>query len=261
MTGNSVLDGDVAIVTGAGRNIGRKIAERFAAEGARVAVADIDRSGAQDTVDRMREAGDEATVVEVDITDEKQVAEMVASVEQQYGPVDILVNNAGVMDRAGFFDLETEKFDQVLDVNLRGTFNCTRAVAKSMKESDGGRIVNLGSTSAHNGRTDAIAYATTKSGILNFTRSAAKALAPYDIRVNTLSPTSSGTRTLPVTSDDDAAELASLTEERAERIRSDIPVGRMGTPEDQANAALFLVSQESDFVTGTELVVDGGRTA
>jgi NAD(P)-dependent dehydrogenase (short-subunit alcohol dehydrogenase family) len=261
MADSPVLEEDVAIVTGAGRNIGQKIAERFATEGAQVAVADIDRSRARETVEQIRESGNEAMIVEVDITDETQVREMVESVESQYGAIDILVNNAAVMDRDTLLDLDVERFDQVLDVNLRGTFICTREVAKSMRDSGGGRIVNLASTSAHNGRTDAVAYATSKSGILNFTRSAAKALAPHDIRVNTLSPTSSGTRTLPAESDDNASVKATLTEERAERIRANIPVGRIGTPEDQANAALYLVSPQSEFVTGAELVVDGGRMA
>ncbi|MGM0592792.1 MAG: SDR family NAD(P)-dependent oxidoreductase [Halobacteriota archaeon] len=248
MSFDQILRGDAAIVTGAGRNIGKAMAETFAEEGAQVAVADIDEERARSTVAEITESGGEAIATVVDVTDEVDVKAMVERVEDEFGGVDILVNNVAMTERTDFLELPVETFDQVLDVNLRGTFLCTREAAKSMKESGGGRIVNVASTSAHAGRPDAIAYATSKSGILNFTRSAAKALAEYDIRVNTLSPTRTGSRV-----GDEGS--------RSGEVHDDILVNRWGTPEDQANAALFLVSPESGFVNGTELLVDGGSSA
>lgn len=248
MPEGGVLDGDVAIVTGAGRNIGQAIAERFAREGARVVVADIDGDGAQSTVDVIRADDGEAAPAVVDVTDEGQVREMVDTAEQTFGSIDVLINNVAISDRAGLLDLSVDDWDRVLAVNLRGTFLCTREVAKSMTSSGGGRIVNVASTSAHKGRPTAVAYATSKAGILNFTRSAAKALAEHDIRVNSLSPTRSGSR-------------VGQEEPRSGPAADDILVGRWGRPEDQADAALFLVSPSSEFVDGTELLVDGGSSA
>jgi NAD(P)-dependent dehydrogenase (short-subunit alcohol dehydrogenase family) len=145
-------------------------------------------------------------------------------------------------------DLSVEEFDQIMDVNLRGPFLCTQEVARSMKGSGGGRIVNIASTSAHRARASAVAYTTSKSGLLNFTRSTAKALAEHDIRVNAVSPTRSGTR-------------LGKEEMRTGEVADDILVGRWGRPEDQANAVLFLVSPESEFVNAAELIVDGGSQA
>lgn len=242
------LDGDVAIVTGAGRNIGREIARTFAAEGARVVVADIDEERAEETVGRIEAEDGEAVPAVVDVSVEDDVREMVETAEREFGPVDVLVNNAAINDRETVLDLTVETFDHVMAVNLRGPFLCTREAARSMKDSGGGRIVNLASTSAHRGRTSGVAYATSKSGILNFTRSAARSLSEYDIRVNTLSPTQTGSRV----GADDA---------RSGPPDEDILVDRWGTPADQARAALYLASPASEFVNGTELVVDGGYLA
>lgn len=245
---DNVLDGDVAIVTGAGQNIGQEIAETFAREGAQVVVADIDADRAASTVDSIEEAGGEAVAAVADVSDPDDAEAMVETAETEFGGLDILVNNVAISDRDHFLDLDVETFDQVISVNLRGTFLCTQAAARSMKSSGGGRIVNVASTSAHRGRAEASAYATSKSGILNFTRSAAKALAEHDIRVNTLSPTRSGSR-------------VGQEDPRDSEIPDDILVGRWGEPEDQANAALFLVSPENSFVNGTEIMVDGGSSA
>lgn len=245
---DNVLEGDVAIVTGAGQNIGQEIAETFAAEGAKIVVADIDSDRAASTVVSIEEDGGEAVAAVTDVSDPDDAQEMVDTAEEEFGGVDILVNNVAISDRDHFLDLDVETFDQVLSVNLRGTFLCTQAAAQSMKSSGGGRIVNVASTSAHRGRPEATAYATSKSGILNFTRSTAKALADYDIRVNTLSPTRSGSR-------------VGNEQVREGEVPDDILVGRWGKPEDQASAALFLVNPENSFVNGTEIMVDGGSSA
>lgn len=242
------LDGDVAIVTGAGQNIGQEIAETFADEGAQVVVADLDEDRAHSTVESIEADGGEAVAAIVDVSDEEDVAAMIDTAEGEFGPVDVLVNNVAISDRDNLMDLSVEDFDRVLSINLRGTFLCTQAAARSMKESGGGRIVNVASTSAHRGRAEAAAYATSKSGILNFTRSAAKAFADHDIRVNTLSPTRTGSR-------------VGNENVREGEVPDDILVNRYGEPRDQANAALFLVNPENDFVNGTEILVDGGSSA
>lgn len=246
--GCKVLKNDVAIVTGSVRNIGREIAETFAENGAKVVIVHHEEELAVSTAEEIQSDGYKAIGVHADVTDPDDVSAMVETVENEFGKVDILVNNAAISDRSHFMDLDIDMFDKVIAVNLRGTFLCTQAAAQSMKESDGGRIINISSTSAHRGRPNATAYATSKSGILNFTRSTAKALAEHGIRVNTLSPTRSGSR------------VGSDTE-RSGSVPKDILAGRWGTPRDQASAALFLASPENDFITGTELLVDGGSSA
>lgn len=245
---DGVLAGETAIVTGSGRNIGRAIAKRFAEEGATVVVADVDPAAAEATVNAIRDAGGHATAAEVDVTDRTEVSEMVADAESSHGSIDVLVNNVATTDDTPFLELSTETFRDVLEVNLTGTFICTQEVARSMKETGGGRILNVGSTSAHQSRPTAVAYSTSKNGLLRFTKSTAKALAAHDIRVNALSPTRSGS---PVDHE----------RQRTGEPDEDILVGRWGTPDDQAEAALFLVAPRSDFITGVELPVDGGALA
>lgn len=248
MTSEQVLRDDVAIVTGAGRNIGRAIAERFAEEGAKVVIADVNEERATSTAEDLEAAGHDAFGVVTDVTDRADVRSLVEQTEDEFGPVDILVNNAAITDRTDFMDLSADEFDSILDVNLRGPFLCTQEAARSMRDSGGGRIVNIASTSAHRARASAVAYTVSKSGLLNFTRSTAKALAEYNIRVNAVSPTRSGTR-------------LGEEETRSGDVDDDILIGRWGRPEDQASAVLFLVSPESEFVNATELVVDGGSQA
>ncbi|MFB6299017.1 MAG: SDR family NAD(P)-dependent oxidoreductase, partial [Halobacteriales archaeon] len=174
-----------------------------------------------------------------------------------FGPIDILVNNAAIKEESPFLEMSTEMFDRTIGVNLRGPFLCTRECGKSMRDAGGGVVINLASTSGHKGEPTSVAYGTTKGAIFNFTRSTAAALAEHDIRVNTLTPTRTGQRTLP----DREFERKGLAEEdRSDaEIIDDIPLGRIGTPTDIAKAAVFLASDESEFVTGTELRVNGGR--
>lgn len=251
------LSGEVAVVTGSGRNIGRAIAERFAEEGASVVVVDIDEDGAESTAEKINSNGGTAISVETDISDEEDVKAMVDTAEQEYGNISVLVNNAAIKEESPFLEMETEMFDRTLAVNLRGTFLCTRECAKSMKEGGGGVVINVSSTSGHKGEPTSVAYGTSKGAIINYTRSTAAALAEYGIRVNTLTPTRTGKRTLP----DEEFEAKGLSEEDLsdQDIIDQIPLDRIGRPEDIANAAVFLTSDESEFVNGTELRVNGGR--
>jgi NAD(P)-dependent dehydrogenase (short-subunit alcohol dehydrogenase family) len=248
MSRKGLLDGEVAIVTGAGRNIGQAIAEMFASEGASVVIADLDEERARETASTIREQGGEAVAVAVDVSSEADAEAMVEATIEAFGRLDILVNNAAITERTDFMELSVEAFNRTLAVNLLGTFVCTRAAARAMRETGGGRVVNFASTSAHVARPNAVAYAASKNGVLSFTKTAANALAEDGIRVNAISPTRTGSR-------------VGNQEVRTGMPDADILVGRWGRPEDQANAALFLASSMSSFVNGTELVVDGGAQA
>ncbi|WP_161569958.1 SDR family NAD(P)-dependent oxidoreductase [Salinigranum halophilum] len=253
------LQGDVAVVTGAGRNIGRAIAERFGEEGGRVVVVDIDSESAAETAETIADNGGEAIAVTADIADEDDVERIVTEAESAFGPIDVLVNNAAIKEESPFLEMPTDMFDRTIAVNLRGMFLCTRECAKSMRQSDSGVVINLSSTSGHKAEPTSVAYGTTKGAVINFTRSTAEALAEHGIRVNTLTPTRTGKRTLP----DEQFETKGLSEDDLSDadIVEKIPLGRLGDPRDIANAAVFLVSDEGEFVNGTELRVNGGRSA
>jgi NAD(P)-dependent dehydrogenase (short-subunit alcohol dehydrogenase family) len=243
------LQGQVAVITGAGRNIGKAMAKLFAAEGARIAIAEMHEGRAQAAADEISRAGGHAMVVLCDVANSSDVQKMVAAVVAKFGAIDILINNAALTDHANIFDSTEEEFDKVIAVSLKGPYLVTKYVAEQMKKQGrGGKIVNFGSTSGLVGRPDGIAYAAAKAGVINMTRAMAVQLSPYKIRVNCLVPNRSGS---PVGFDDDVA--GSRTFENL--------AGRLGTAEDQAKAALFLVSDDSDFIYGHSLVVDGGVMA
>ncbi|MGH7775323.1 MAG: SDR family NAD(P)-dependent oxidoreductase [Candidatus Binatia bacterium] len=243
------LKGQVAIITGAGRNIGKAMARLFASEGAKIAVAEMHEGRGQSVVDEINRAGHEAVLVLGDVSKSSDVQEMVRRVVERFGGIDILVNNAAITDRVGILDSTEEEFDKVIAVTLKGPYLVSKYVAAQMvKQGRGGKIVNFASTSGLVGRRDAIAYAAAKGGVINLTRAMAVQLAPYKIRVNCVTPNRSGS---PVGMDDDAA---------VGRAAKNL-AGRLGTPEDQARAALFLVSDDSDFVYGANLIVDGGVMA
>jgi NAD(P)-dependent dehydrogenase (short-subunit alcohol dehydrogenase family) len=243
----------VAIVTGGGQNIGRAMAERFAAEGAAVAVVDIDAGRAERVATAITSSGGRALPVVADVTDEASVADMVASVLDAWGRVDILVNNVAATVNKGLLDTTIEEFDRVVALTLRSSFLCGKHVARAMIDGGiRGAIVNVGSTSGHRGIRNKLAYAAAKGGVNNLTRAMAMELAPHGIRVNTLTPTQTGS---PVGMADEA-----FSADRGGEAKG-IPIGRFGQPPDQAAAALFLVSDEAGFVTGADLVCDGGLLA
>lgn len=243
------LKGQVAVITGAGRNIGKAMALLFASEGAKIAVAEVHEGRGQAVVNEINQAGHEAMLVLGDVSQSVDVREMIKKVVARFGAVDILVNNAALTDHANVFDSTEAEFDKVIAVSLKGPYLVTKHVAEQMvKQGRGGKIVNFGSTSGMVGRADGIAYAAAKAGVINMTRAMAVQLAPYGIRVNCVVPNRSGS---PVGYDDDVA---------GNRTFQNL-AGRLGTAEDQARAALFLVSDDSDFIYGHSLVVDGGAMA
>jgi NAD(P)-dependent dehydrogenase (short-subunit alcohol dehydrogenase family) len=243
------LNGQVAIITGAGRNIGKAMAKLFASEGAKIAVAETHEGRGQTVADEITQAGGEAMVVLCDVSKSHDVREMVNKVVAKFAGIDILVNNAALTDHANIFDSTEEEFDKVIAVSLKGPYLVTKYVAEQMKKQGrGGKIVNFGSTSGLVGRPDGIAYAAAKAGVINMTRALAVQLSPYKIRVNCVVPNRSGS---PVGYDDNVAGNRTF----------DNLAGRLGTAEDQAKAALFLVSDDSEFIIGHPLVVDGGVMA
>ena len=243
------LKGQVAMITGAGRNIGKAMAKLFASEGAKIVVAEVHEGRGRAVVDEIHRTGQEAMLVLGDVSKSKDVQEMLRSVVAKFGGVDILVNNAALTDHANIFDSTEEEFDKVIAVSLKGPYLMTKYVAEQMrKQGRGGKILNFGSTSGMVGRFDGIAYAAAKAGVINMTRAMAVQLAECKIRVNCVVPNRSGS---PVGYDDDVA--GSRTVQNL--------AGRLGTAEDQAKAALFLVSEDSDFIYGHALLVDGGVMA
>lgn len=243
------LKGKTALVTGAGPNIGQEICRALAGEGASVACNDVDPARAQASAARIEREGGTALAVPGDITDPTQVKAMVDRVVEHFGGIDILVNNAAITIPMGLLQMGVEEWQRNIDIILTGTFLCSRSAAGVMvSQGRGGSIVNIASTSGHRGRANALAYCTAKGGILNMTRAMAMDLAPYRIRVNSVSPTKTG------------VSVGGL-EREGERSFDEIPWGRLGRPSDQAHAVLYLVSDEADFVTGVDLRVDGGALA
>lgn len=243
------LEGRIAIVTGAGRNIGEALCHALAGEGARVAVADLDPARCQRVAADINEKFPErAMAVVADVSSSEDVQRLVAAVVGRFGGVDVLINNAAVTDRSTLLELDEAEWDRVLGVTLKGVFLCCKHVARQMVEQGrGGHIINMASTSGHRGRADATAYTAAKGGVLNLTRSLAVQLATYKIRVNSLTPNQIGS---PV-------GLDYIPESRQVRNL----VGRQGMPEDVTGPALFLLSEAASFINGADLLVDGGVLA
>jgi NAD(P)-dependent dehydrogenase (short-subunit alcohol dehydrogenase family) len=249
------LDGKVAVITGAGSGIGRVAASLFAAEGARVVVADVVADQAESTVAEIVGAGGTATAVTVDVSDEAQVTAMVATAVGTYGGLHVLFNNAGIFpdDDGGILDTPPETWQRVMEVNLKGVWLGCRAGVPAMVDSGGGSIVNVASFVALVGAATAqMAYTASKGGVLALTRELAVEYARRGIRANSICPGPVETPLL--------AELLADPERRQRRLVH-IPIGRFGRPEEIAKAALFLASDDASFVTGSALVVDGGITA
>jgi NAD(P)-dependent dehydrogenase (short-subunit alcohol dehydrogenase family) len=238
----------VAIITGAGRNIGEEVAKILAAEGAKVAVVDIDKGRGKTVAAAISAAGGEAAAFVANVAVESEIIDLVEAVVAKWGRIDILVNNAAISDNKTILDLTKEQWDAVLAVTLTGPFLMSREVAHRMvAQGAGGRIVNVGSTSGFLGRSRAVAYQAAKGGVANLTRAMAVQLAPHKIRVNGVVPNKIGS---PVGKDefDPTRPVVNLC-------------GRPGVPLDMARAVLFLVTEDSDFISGNMLFVDGGVSA
>jgi 3-oxoacyl-[acyl-carrier protein] reductase len=242
------LSDRVAIITGAGRGIGKAIALIFVREGAKVALVDVDKEKLETLKNEIEEKKGKVIIISCDITQSSEVTGMVDQVHKSYGRIDILVNNAGIIRRGTIDTVTEEDWDRVIEVNLKGTFNCCKAVYKIMKEQGYGKIVNVSSIAGKMGDiTSAPGYGPSKAGVDALTKTLARQLAPYGIHVNAISPHAIETEM-----------SAQWSEERRREIIASIPLGRLGKPEDVAEAVLFLASDEASFITGEILDVNGG---
>jgi NAD(P)-dependent dehydrogenase (short-subunit alcohol dehydrogenase family) len=259
------LSGKVAIVTGTSPNIGGGIAEALAAEGAAVACVDSRAENAADCANYINRTKGSAISVICDVTDEKQVIAAVKAAHEAFGGIDILVNSAAFFNRKGVIDMPLEEWRGQLAVILDGAFLFTKHVAKLMVEQRrGGRIINIISTAGHQGEPNNIAYCTGKSGLLNFTRSAAMELVGHGILVNSLTPTA----TDPAESFERAARWGRSASANAARFkqilepfRVRVPMQKLPSPSDYGRAAVFLASDDAGMITGTDLRVDAGAIA
>jgi NAD(P)-dependent dehydrogenase (short-subunit alcohol dehydrogenase family) len=247
------LEGKVALVTGAGSGIGQAIAVLFAREGADIAVNDIDPRSAAVTAARVVRLGRRAIPIQADVADAGEVGQLVSRTIDELGGVHVLVNNAGIPHHGPMIEDQTvEHWDRVVSVTLRGTYLCSRRVGQWMRSHGGGRIVNISSVSGLIGASHLSSYGAATAGVINLTRSLAADWGKYSINVNAIAP---GVIDTPLT----RSTIASWS--TPEEINQRIPLGRMGTADEVAQAALFLVSTESSYITGVTLPVDGGRLA
>ncbi len=242
-----LLNGQVAVVTGAGQGIGRAIAEALAASGADVAVADIEIARAQDVVKAIEQTGRRGLAVRVNVAQAADVESMVAELERQWGRIEILVNNAGISRDALLVRMKPEVWHEVLSVNLTGAFYCTRAVVPVMMKQRYGRVVNIASIVGVMGNAGQAAYAASKAALIGFTKSVAREYATRGITVNAVAPGFIET-----------AMTHALPDKVKEEMFRQIPQGRFGLPADVAQAVRFLASREAGYITGHVLHVNGG---
>ncbi len=246
------LKGKVALVTGAAQGIGRAIAMRLAAEGAKVAVADIQSDAAKRTAEEIRKQGGQAIGVELDVTRLDAAIAAADTVERELGPIDILVNDAGWDRVEPFLDSTPETWDKVIAVNYRGVLNCCKAVAPRMQARKSGKIVSIASDAARVGSTGESVYAGCKAAIVGFSKTLARELARYNINVNVVCPGPTETALL--------KDAMAGREGVLQAMARAIPFKRLGKPEDLAGAVAFFASSDADYATGQVLSVSGGLT-
>lgn len=243
-----LLEGKIALVTGASRGIGREIAISLANEGASVAINYAGNTAAAEAVQNEIIAnGGKAMIVQADVADAQAAEEMINKVVAEFGTIDILVNNAGITRDTLFARMKQQDWDAVINTNLSGVFNCTKVVTKLMMKKRAGKIINMASVVGLTGNIGQANYAAAKAGVIGFTKSLAKELAARNITVNAVAPGFIST------------DMTSVIPDKAkENILHNIPLGKMGEPQDVANAVMFLVSDNAAYITGQVINVDGG---
>ena len=242
------LKNKAAIITGAGSGLGEAIARRFAVEGASLLICDRNVEAVEALSNELSTHPYGVRACEADVSDSRAVREMAESCLETFGRIDILINNAGISPKKEYLEYTEKDWDAVIDVNLKGEYLCARAVSEHMMARRYGRIVNLSSSAWRSGGfAGGIPYTSAKAGVIGLTRSLAKTLGPYGVTVNTIAP---GPTTTPLTD--------GWLPARQKEIVKQIPLGRVGKPLDVANAALFLASDEAEYITGVCLDVNGG---
>ncbi|HEX8981939.1 MAG TPA: 3-oxoacyl-ACP reductase FabG [Ktedonobacterales bacterium] len=247
------LTGRVALVTGAGRGIGAATAKRLAADGARVALADLDIEGCQRVVEEIKAAGSDAVAVRCDVSKNDDAQAAVDTAVKTFGQLDILVNNAGILRDNLIFKMSEDDWDLVMGVHLKGAFLCTRAAQKHMVERKYGRIVNLSSTSALGNRGQ-VNYSAAKAGMQGFTRTLAIELGPFGITANAVAPGFIDTDMTRAT----AQRLGATPEQFQEAVKGSIPLRRVGQPSEVASVIAFLASDDASYVSGQTIYIAGG---
>jgi 3-oxoacyl-[acyl-carrier protein] reductase len=243
------LAGKISIITGAARGIGQATALKFAREGAKVVVCDLDRTAVDAAVDEIREAGGEALGFVVDVTRPASIQAMVDAVMQQYGRIDVLVNNAGIVQDAQLLKMREDQFDRVIDVNLKGTYNCTKAMAAIMVEQGSGVILNASSIVGIYGNFGQTNYAASKFGVIGMVKTWARELGRKGVRANAVCPGFVET-----------SIISSIPEKVLDALRARVPLGRLAKPEEIANTYAFLASDEASYINGAVIEVSGGAT-
>ncbi len=245
-----LLANRVAVVTGASGGLGRAIALALAAEGAAVTVHyGKSAAAAEEVVSAIRAGGGRAISHQADVSNPEQAEGLIKAAVDAFGRVDILVNNAGINRDNLLLRMKVEDWDAVMATNLRGVFNCTRAVSRPLLKQRSGRIINIGSAAGILGNAGQANYSASKAGLIGFTRAVARELASRNITCNVVSPGAI-----------DAGMLESLTEDQRMALLNQVPLGRLGTPDDVAGAVVFLASDRAEYITGQTLAVDGGMT-
>jgi len=241
------LKDKVALITGSAQGIGREIALLFAKEGADVVISDINLEKAGQTSSEITALGRKSLALELDVSQQSKVEEAVNKILDKFGKVDILVNNAGITRDGLLLRMSESDWDAVINVNLKGTFNCTKAVSKVMIKQRSGKIVNIASIIGIIGNAGQANYSASKAGVIALTKTTAKELASRNVNVNAVAPGFIQTEMTDRLSEDIKAKMLEL-----------IPLNKLGNPVDVANACLFLVSEEAGYITGQTIVVDGG---
>jgi len=240
------INGQTALITGAGRGIGKTIAVKLAESGSDIAIADMNPVS-DDVLREIEKNGTKCLAYQLDVTDVEAVDSVVKKIIDETGGIHILVNNAGITQDNLFMRMKPEQWSQVIDVNLNGVFHVTKAVIRTMVKQHSGRIINISSVVGFSGNPGQVNYSSTKSGLIGFTKSLSREVGTRGITVNAVAPGFINT-----------AMTQALNESQQQAILNQIPLGRMGEAEDIANAVAFLASEEASYITGTVLHVNGG---